>query len=137
MAKKGGKQIGGDNNPATEIDLTTLSKEQLLELAKEKGIGFTHEMDTEAIIKAIADFVDPPPEKTEGNGEDGKMSSPPEKPPEPPKDSGSVVIKSVKRAGKTTTAVTGKPIIFDKDGIATVDPKDAEYLIGISDIVKA
>lgn len=35
-------------------------------------------------------------------------------------------------AGQCTVALTGKAIVFDKDGEAMCDAKDAEYLAGIA-----
>ncbi|MDR2701092.1 MAG: hypothetical protein LBB72_01515 [Spirochaetaceae bacterium] len=57
----------------------------------------------------------PPPDNSNANGKQGDPG-------------GGVEVISTKRAGKTITAVTGKPITFDKDGKATVHPRDAEYL---------
>lgn len=134
MAKPKDNQGGG--NPAG-IDLATLpalSREQLLEIAKEKGIEVAPEAESEAIIKAITDVVDPKPEDSGGdNGAGGDDQTPQDN-----QGGGKgIVIVSVKRAGKTISAVTGQPITFDKDGKATVDPRDAEYLTGIAGFEKA
>jgi hypothetical protein len=64
----------------------------------------------------------------EKSGEQQGNPSPPDNANGKPNDSGGVEVISTKRAGKTITAVTGKPITFDKDGKATVHPRDAEYL---------
>lgn len=44
-------------------------------------------------------------------------------------DDETVKVKSVKRAGKTITANTGKSIQFDSEGIAEVSGIEAKYLL--------
>jgi hypothetical protein len=129
MAKKTEKPVDLSGFPS-------MTDEALKQFAADNGVELKEGVDREGVIKAINDYFTPATsENGEGNGGQKPLADPPAKQPENGDGKG-VVIKSVKRAGKTTTAVTGKPIIFDKDGIATVDPKDAEYLAGIPGIEK-
>lgn len=50
-------------------------------------------------------------------------------PSKPPTD-GAMTITNLQMAGKVVVAVMGKAIVFDKDGKATADVKDAKYLAG-------
>ncbi|MDR0475048.1 MAG: hypothetical protein LBH43_15415 [Treponema sp.] len=65
-------------------------------------------------------------------GEEGKSGTPDTSINQPPSDeSGEFTIFSEKRKGKTITAVTGKPIVFNNEGMAKVSRADAEYLKSI------
>jgi hypothetical protein len=67
-------------------------------------------------------------QQNEGNQEEDKDPLPPTGDNSERTKEGDVEVISAMRAGKTIVAVTGKPITFDKDGKAMVDPQDAEYL---------
>ncbi|WP_461246364.1 hypothetical protein [Treponema sp. R6D11] len=122
------------NEKPAGLDLAELSDEALKQVATEYGVELEDGVDREGLIKAIEEHFT-------AAGDGGEKPPAPPAPPEPPKpaagDGKGVVIKSAKRAGRTITAVTGKPITFDGEGKATVDPKDAEYLAGISGFEKA
>jgi len=124
MAKKTEK-------PVDLSGLPSMTDEALKQFAAENGVELIEGATREEVIKLITDHFTPAtPENGDGNG----GQKPPTDPPAKPKEDGDgkgVVIKSAKRAGKSITAVTGNTITFDKDGKATVDPKDAEYLAGI------
>jgi hypothetical protein len=119
MSKKD-KEIPAGTDVAILENLDALSKEQLLEFAEKQGIEIAAEAEKETIIKAINDFFVPQKSDAPAQGKNGQN--------EKPDGSGGVEIVSTIRAGKTITAVTGKPITFDKDGKANVHPRDAEYL---------
>jgi hypothetical protein len=40
-------------------------------------------------------------------------------------------VKNIARANQTVFAVTGKPIVFDADGIAEPDKEDLDYMLTI------
>jgi hypothetical protein len=109
-----GTEVSSGDRQIDLVDLPALSDEALKQLAVDNGIELWDGYDREGLIKAITELV-------EGEGSDSDTD--PEK-----ADSGGVEIVSTIRAGKTIIAVTGKPITFDKDGKATVHPRDAEYL---------
>jgi len=133
MAKKTEK-------PVDLSGLPSMTDEALKQFAADNGVELKEGVDREGVIKAITDYFTPAtPQATPENGDGNGGQKPPTDPPDKPKETGDgkgVVIKSVKRAGKSITAVTGNTITFDKDGKATVDPKDAEYLAGIPGIEK-
>jgi hypothetical protein len=48
---------------------------------------------------------------------------------------GKVAVVSKRRKGKTIFAVSGKPIVFDNEGKATVNEEDALYLKSCPDFI--
>jgi len=46
-------------------------------------------------------------------------------------------VRNVAMAGKSVYAVTGKPVEFDADGLATPDPDDLEQLLKVPGYEKA
>jgi hypothetical protein len=79
-----------------------------------------------------------PEEQQDGNGGDNNPNVGGEEnkggegigdtPPVGEENKGGIKIVSIKRAGKTIVAVTGKPIVFDEKGEALVNSIDAAYL---------
>lgn len=151
---------GTGRAPVQETALAEMTKEQLVELAVEKGVALDGDMEKEAIIKALIE-ADPVLSGQNESGKDESETSLPEtgddikvgtirtiKGVEMVKINDSadgwvptvrenieagkpVTIVCRKRAGRTIFAKTGKPITLDADGRATVSAADGHYLANI------
>ena len=102
-------------------------EEKAVETAAETSTAETTEVNAS---EDKADEVMGNSETTEVNASEDKAESQP-KTENHFYDDETVKIKSVKRAGKTITANTGKPIQFDSDGIAEVTGLEAKYLLTV------
>jgi hypothetical protein len=144
MAKNDNPQ-GGNTGPSVtettfdEAALAGMTDEQLSEIANAYEIA-TESATKEEIISAILKAQEEKENSAGAGGDQGNGTPPEEKPEGPPKiepntggdnapsGDGEVSVFSEKRKGKTITAVTGKPIVFDADGRAKVSQADADYL---------
>ena len=67
------------------------------------------------------------PEKVSAGEAKADRPEPPKSNPPEPKG-GKLLVENKNRAGMTVFAVTGKPIVFNSDGVASIDQADYDYL---------
>jgi hypothetical protein len=149
------KNEQGGGTPPAGADLAwletlpTLSKEQLLEIAKEKGIEIAPELENEAIIKAITDYVNPPAildeqqeTPTDPPNEAGGTTPPAtpgetppasggDKPPATPSDGKKRKVKCEALKGKSVNIGNGEIAQVDASGVFEVGEKEAARLLTI------
>jgi hypothetical protein len=135
MAKKRDNNPGNQNTAWDEAGLSKLTREKLLEIAREFGIGFSDNPADEEIIKAI---LEAQKEDSEPSQED--PDKPPENPPPPsPAEKsgkeeagkGNVRIKNESCKNGKVFLGNGKLAEFDADGIAEIEADQAERLLKI------
>jgi hypothetical protein len=134
MAKKKDNDPGNQNTAWDEAGLSNLTREKLLEIAKEFEIAFDGATD-EQIIKAI---LEAQKEDSEPSQED--PDKPPENPPPPPPaeksgkeeaGKGNVRIKNESCKNGKIFLGNGKLAEFDADGIAEIEADQVERLLRI------
>lgn len=101
------------------MDLGKKSKEELLDIAKDKGLKFENVTPTKSVlIKAILGV----------DGDDGEKD-PADEEPKKTEVKGKVAIKSIHKGVEIATKYG--PVVFDSDGCSEVSSECAEYLTSI------
>jgi hypothetical protein len=133
MAKKKENNPDNQNTAWDEAGLSNLTREKLLEIAREFGIGFGDNPMDEQIIKAIL--------QAQKEDSDPSQDDPgkPDNPPPPPADTsgqgatpeGKVRIKNENCKNGKVFLGNGKLAEFDANGIAEIDAEQAKRLLNI------